>query len=53
MIHIGCEKRTIEDWDIFFASDNIIQTDRNTEEFKQIQAVYNAYKAYLLTFKSE
>ena len=51
MIHIGCEKRTIEEWDIFFASDNIIQTDRNTEEFKQIQAVYNAYKAYLLTFK--
>ena len=53
MVHIGCEKRTVEEWDEFFASDKIIQTERNTEEFKQIQAVYNAYKAYLLTFKSE
>lgn len=53
MVHIGCEKRSIEEWDEFFASDEIIQTKRNTEEFKQIQAVYNAYKAYLLTFKSE
>ena len=50
MIHIGCEKRTIEEWDEFFAGDEIIQTERNTEEFKQIQAVYNAYKAYLQTF---
>ena len=53
MVHIGCEKRTVEEWDEFFASDKIIQTERNTEEFKKIQAVYNAYKAYLLTFKSE
>jgi hypothetical protein len=53
MVHIGCEKRSIEDWDVFFASDDVIQTERNTEEFKQIQAVYNACKAYLLTFKSE
>ena len=53
MVHIGCEKRTIEEWDEFFASDDVIQTERNTEEFKQIQAVYNAYKAYLLTFKNE
>jgi len=50
MIHIGCEKRTIGEWDEFFASDEIIQTERNTEEFKQIQAIYNAYKAYLQTF---
>ena len=53
MVHIGCEKRSIEEWDAFFAGDDVIQTERNTEEFKQIQAVYNAYKAYLLTFKSE
>ncbi|MEY4126083.1 MAG: hypothetical protein RL737_272 [Bacteroidota bacterium] len=49
LIHIGCEKRTIEDWDAFFASDEIISTPRNTPEFKQIEAVYNAYKAYLKT----
>ena len=53
MVRIGCEKRTIEEWDKFFASDKIIQTERNTEGFKQIQAVYNAYKAYLLTFKPQ
>ena len=49
MIHIGCEKRNIEDWDNFFASDEVITTERNTDEFKQIEAVYNAYKAYILT----
>ena len=47
LIHIGCEKRNIEDWDKFFASDEVITTERNTPEFKQIQAVYEAYKAYL------
>jgi hypothetical protein len=47
LIHIGCEKRSIEDWDKFFASDEVITTERNTHEFKQIQAVYEAYKAYL------
>ena len=47
LIHIGCEKRSIEDWDKFFASDEVITTERNTPEFKQIQAVYEAYKAYL------
>ena len=47
LIHIGCEKRTIEEWDLFFASEEIISTERNTPEFKQIQAVYEAYKAYL------
>ncbi len=52
LIHIGCETKTIDDWDIFFDSDQIIQTPRNTEEFKQIQAVYLAYRAYLTHLKS-
>ena len=47
LIHIGCEKRTIEEWDLFFASDEELSTKRGTQEFKQIQAVYEAYKAYL------
>ena len=47
LIHIGCEKRTIEEWDVFFASDEVISTQRDTQEFKQIQSVYEAYKAYL------
>ena len=46
-IHIGCEKRTIEEWDLFFNGNDIIQTQRDTKEFKQIQAVFEAYKAYL------
>jgi hypothetical protein len=46
-IQIGCRIKTIEDWDLFFASDEIYSTERNTEDFKQIQAVYEAYKAYL------
>ena len=52
-IQIGCETRTIENWDLFFASDEKLSTERGTEDFKQIQAVYNAYKAYLLTLNQE
>ena len=46
-IHIGCEKRSVEEWDIFFNSNDVITTKRNTDEFKQIQAVFEAYKSYL------
>jgi uncharacterized protein YjbI with pentapeptide repeats len=49
LIHIGCEKRTIEEWDAFFASNEELSTKRGTPEFLQIQAIYNAYKAYFLT----
>lgn len=50
MIHIGCEKRSVKDWDKFFASDEVLETPRNTEEFKRIRACYEAYKAYLTFF---
>ena len=53
MIHIGCEKRTIEDWDKFFAQNEVIESERGTPEFKQIEAVYNAYKAYILTLNNK
>ena len=46
-IQIGCKKKTIEEWDVFFNSTEEYSTKRSTEEFKQIEAVYNAYKAYL------
>ena len=52
MIHIGCEKRSIEDWKIFLNSDKKIETERNTQEFKQIKAVINAYIAYLEVLNS-
>ena len=47
-IKIGCKLQTIEEWDLFFESDEIYETKRNTDEFKQIEAVYLAYKAYLI-----
>jgi len=47
LIHIGCEKRTIAEWDLFFNSDEKLSTERCTQEFKQIQSVFEAYKAYL------
>ena len=46
-IKIGCKEITIENWDLFFESSEEFDTKRNTEEFKQIQAMYLAYKAYL------
>lgn len=46
LIQIGCESRTIEQWDEFFASDEVIETKRDTDEFKQIEAVYRGMKAY-------
>ena len=52
LIHIGCEKRTIGEWDLFFASEEIISTQRGTQEFKQIQAIFEAYKAYLNTLNA-
>ena len=52
LVHIGCEKRSVEDWDKFFASDDVIKTPRDTPDFKQIRAVYEAYKAYLNVINS-
>lgn len=52
LIHIGCERRTIKEWDLFFKSDERLTTERNTPEFKQIEAVYLAYKAYLTHLQS-
>jgi hypothetical protein len=51
LIQIGCKEKTIEDWDLFFASDETYETDRDTDDFKQIQAVYLAYKSYLTHLK--
>ena len=49
LIKIGCKEKTIEEWDLFFNSNEEYSTNRNTKDFKQIQAVYNALKAYYLT----
>jgi hypothetical protein len=46
-IQMGREEKTIEEWENFFDSDEVLSTERNTSEFKQIQAVFEAYKGYL------
>jgi len=51
-IKIGCKTKNIEEWDLFFESEEIYETKRDTEDFKQIQAVYLAYKAYLTHLKN-
>ena len=52
-IQIGCKEKTIEEWDLFFASNKIYSTERGTEYFKQIEAVYLACKAYLTHLSNE
>ena len=49
LIIIGCKQKTIEEWDIWFNSNDEYSTSRGTEEFKQIEAIYNALKYYYLT----
>lgn len=48
-IRIGCEVKSIEEWEAFLNSDEVIETPRNTPEFKQIEAMIRAYIAYLTT----
>jgi len=47
MIKIGCKTKSIEDWDKFFESDKVYETQRNTDDFTHIRAVFESYKAYL------
>lgn len=46
-IRIGCYTKTPEQWDDFFASDKVLETPRNTDEFKQIQNAYQVAKLSL------
>ena len=46
-IHIGCEKRSLEEWKKFIESNEVIQTPRDSDEFNQIVRVIKAYIAYL------
>ena len=49
LIVIGCKEKTIEQWNLWFDSEEEYSTSRDTEDFKQIQAIYNALKSYYLT----
>ena len=46
-IKIGCKEKTIAEWDAWFSGSDKYETDRDTEEFKRIFAMYSAYKAYM------
>lgn len=52
-IQIGCKKKTIEDWDLFFSDEctDVFETDRDSDAFKRIKAMYNAYRAYKKTME--
>jgi hypothetical protein len=50
-IRIGCKVKTIEEWDLFFNSDEVFETERNNDDFKRIEAVYTACKYYLITLQ--
>lgn len=52
-IRIGCKEKTIAEWDVWFAGIEEFETKRGTEEFKRIQAHYEAYKAYYHFMKGE
>ena len=50
-IRIGCKEKTVEEWDKWFESEEVYETERGTEAFARIEASYKAYKAYYLTMK--
>jgi hypothetical protein len=52
IIKIGCREKTICEWDLWFASKEEFDTKRGTPEFKQIEAMYLAHKAYLTHLNS-
>ena len=47
LIRVGCETRSVEEWKKFLASDEVITTKRDTEEFKQIVKVIKVLIAYV------
>ncbi len=46
-IKIGCKEKSIPEWDRWFDSEEEYETKRGTFEFRQIEAHYEAVKAYL------
>jgi hypothetical protein len=51
-ISIGCKEFTIEEWVNFFEnSTQEFETKRDTQDFKQIRAVFYSYKAYIENLK--
>ena len=46
-LNIGCKTKTFSEWKKWFEeSEEKFSTERNTEDFKRIQAMFYAYEAY-------
>ena len=45
-LKIGCKEKTFDEWVIWFKSGAGYDTKRGTEEFRQIEAMFLAHKAY-------
>ena len=52
LINIGCKSKTILEWDSWFKSNEVFETNRDSFEFYQIKGMYLAYKAYLVCITS-
>lgn len=51
-VKIGCKEKTIKEWDDWFASNNVFETRRDSEQFKYIRACYESAKAFKLFVES-
>ena len=48
IIKIGCKEKTIDEWVNWFENSNeIFETDRDTEDFKRIKSCFYAAKAHI------
>ena len=45
-LKIGCKEKTFDEWAVWFKSGAEYDTKRGTEEFRQIEAMFLAHKAY-------
>ena len=45
-LKIGCKEKTFDEWAVWFKSGAEYNTKRGTEEFRQIEAMFLAHKAY-------
>ena len=46
-LNIGCKTKTFSEWKKWFEeSEEEFSTERNTDDFKRIQAMFYAYEAY-------
>jgi uncharacterized protein YjbI with pentapeptide repeats len=51
-ISIGCQRKTIQEWDKWFEGNEVFNTYRGTSEFALIQAAYEAHKIFYFYAKN-